>query len=110
VYALDLLGHGRSEKPRLTYSAYLHAALVRDFVKHVIRGNATVVAEGRSAALAVKGFYLIPEHIKKLVLIKPKASPPGLLYAGVKKDLTEIKIPVRIVRGGKIDENTLLAL
>ena len=36
VYALDLLGCGRSEKPKITYTNYLYVQLISDFIKNVI--------------------------------------------------------------------------
>ena len=37
VYALDLLGCGRSDKPSITYANYLYVQLITDFAKQVIK-------------------------------------------------------------------------
>ena len=37
VYALDLLGCGRSEKPKMTYTNYIYVQLINNFIK--VRGD-----------------------------------------------------------------------
>lgn len=36
VYAIDLLGCGRSEKPNMTYTNYLYVQLMNEFISNVI--------------------------------------------------------------------------
>ncbi|CEM35645.1 unnamed protein product [Vitrella brassicaformis CCMP3155] len=38
VFAIDMLGFGHSEKPRLTFTQYTWESLLRDFVLEVVRG------------------------------------------------------------------------
>ena len=44
VYAIDLLGCGRSEKPNMTYTNYLYVQLVNDFIHAVIGEKTDVIA------------------------------------------------------------------
>ena len=37
VYAIDLLGCGKSDKPAISYVNYLYVQLVNDFINHVIQ-------------------------------------------------------------------------
>ena len=45
VYALDLLGCGRSEKPKITYTNYLYVQLISDFIKNVIHEKQMLLPE-----------------------------------------------------------------
>ena len=71
VYAIDLLGCGRSEKPRITYTNYLYVQLIADFIKNVIGEKADVIASGYSGSFTVLASYTNPEFINKIVLINP---------------------------------------
>ena len=53
VYALDLLGCGRSEKPKITYTNYLYVQLISDFIKNVIHEKTDVVASGFSSSFTL---------------------------------------------------------
>lgn len=71
VYAIDLLGCGRSEKPCLTYTNYLYVQLLTDFIKSEIGHRADVIASGESAALAVMACSHTPELFNRLMLVNP---------------------------------------
>ena len=71
VYALDLLGCGRSERPDRRYGPGDVASQVEDFVREEIGGQAHLVASSLSAALVVPAAVRSPRHFKKLVLICP---------------------------------------
>lgn len=71
VYAIDLLGCGRSEKPRITYTNYLYVQLIADFIKNIIGEKADVIASGYSGSFTVLASYTNPEFINKIVLINP---------------------------------------
>jgi pimeloyl-ACP methyl ester carboxylesterase len=74
VYAIDLLGFGCSETPPLSYSAYLYASLIRDFITDIIGYETMVITQ--SAAYAVKAYGLAAEYISKLILIERAPSKP----------------------------------
>lgn len=71
VYAIDLLGCGRSEKPRITYTNYLYVQLITDFIKNVIGKKTDIVASGYSGSFSVLSGYSDPDYINKLILINP---------------------------------------
>ena len=71
VYAIDLLGCGRSEKPRITYTNYLYVQLIADFIKNVIGEKADVIASGYSGSFTILASYTNPEFISKIILINP---------------------------------------
>ena len=71
VYAIDLLGCGRSEKPRITYTNYLYVQLIADFIKNIIGKKTDVIASGYSGSFTVLASYTNPEFINKIVLINP---------------------------------------
>ena len=71
VYALDLLGCGRSEKPKITYTNYLYVQLISDFIKNVIHEKTDVVASGFSSSFTLLACHTENELFGKLVLVNP---------------------------------------
>jgi pimeloyl-ACP methyl ester carboxylesterase len=72
VYALDLLGWGRSDKPPLTYDSELYIRLVADFIAEVVGERAVLAAAGLPAAYAVQVAADQPELVRALALIVPQ--------------------------------------
>lgn len=72
VYTLDLLGCGRSDKPRITYTNYLYVQLITDFTKQVIKEPVDLVATGLSSSFAVTACNQGSGYFKKLILINPE--------------------------------------
>ncbi len=71
VYTLDLLGYGRSDKPKLTYTAYMFVQLINDFSKDIIREQTSVITSGKSNAYATMACYQNHEQFKNLIFINP---------------------------------------
>jgi len=71
VYALDLLGFGRSSRPERRYTQDLLVGQLESFLEGVPGGPKAVVANGLSAAYAVRLAAERPDLIRKLVLISP---------------------------------------
>ena len=71
VYTIDLLGYGRSDKPKLTYTAYLFVQLINDFAKDIVRTQTTVITSGKSNAYATMACYQNHEQFKNLIFINP---------------------------------------
>ena len=71
VYAIDLLGCGRSEKLKMTYTNYIYVQLINDFVKDVIRAKTDLVTSGSSSNIAIMSCYSEPELYSHLMLINP---------------------------------------
>lgn len=73
VYAVDLLGCGRSEKPRITYTNYLYVQMIIDFIKNVIHEKADIVASGYSGSFTLLACHNESSLFGKLILINPPA-------------------------------------
>ncbi len=71
VYAVDLLGCGRSEKPNMVYTNFLYVQFLSDFTTEVIKDKTDVVATGRSAAFAITAANYAPNLFGKLYLVNP---------------------------------------
>ena len=71
VYAIDLLGCGRSDKPALEYTNYLYTQMLQGFVKDVIQEKAIVIASNISTSFVVMANHLDNSLFKKIILINP---------------------------------------
>ncbi|SFQ22068.1 Pimeloyl-ACP methyl ester carboxylesterase [Lachnospiraceae bacterium XBB1006] len=73
VYAIDLLGCGRSDKPQIIYTNYIYVQLVKDFISKVIKRKTDVIASGQSTTFSLMANVLNTDIINKLVFINPKS-------------------------------------
>ncbi|MFM7320372.1 MAG: alpha/beta fold hydrolase, partial [Armatimonadota bacterium] len=76
VYALDFLGFGKSDKPRIAYSAEFYQELIADFCREVVgvgdgRGEADVIASSLAAAWTIAVAERDPSLFRRLVLVCP---------------------------------------
>ena len=71
VYTIDLLGCGRSEKPRLTYTNFLYVQLLSDFIKNVIGHKTDVITSGSSAQLVLMSCHYSDTLFNRIVLVNP---------------------------------------
>jgi pimeloyl-ACP methyl ester carboxylesterase len=71
VYAIDLLGFGKSERPAAPYSGQLYADLLAAFLDEVVRQPATLVGSSLSAGFAVAAARARPGRVGGLVLLSP---------------------------------------
>ena len=69
VIAPDLLGHGRSAKPRGDYSLGSYASGIRDLLAALDVPSATVVGHSLGGGIAMQFSYQFPEWIDRLVLV-----------------------------------------
>ncbi len=69
VIAPDLLGHGRSAKPRGDYSLGAYASGVRDLLAVLGVQRATVVGHSLGGGIAMQFAYQFPERLDRLVLV-----------------------------------------
>ena len=69
VIAVDLLGHGQSDKPRADYSVAAYANGMRDLLKLLGIERVTVVGHSLGGGVAMQLAYLFPEHCDRLVLV-----------------------------------------
>ncbi len=71
VYALDLLGCGKSDKPHFTYTNFLYVQLITDFIKNVIGEKADVIVTGNASSFVLMACYTDHTIIDKILLINP---------------------------------------
>jgi pimeloyl-ACP methyl ester carboxylesterase len=69
VYALDLIGHGYSDRPKIDYTpdAYIH--FLRDFMDAVGIEKATLIGNSMGGGIAWAMAIFYPERVEKLILI-----------------------------------------
>ena len=71
VYAIDLLGCGKSEKPSSSYVNYLYVQLINDFIQDVIQEKTDLVVTGESFSFAVMAARMNQTSIGKITAINP---------------------------------------
>src|SRR5271154_1353626 len=69
VIVPDLLGHGRSEKPRADYSIAAYANGMRDLLTVLDVDRVTVVGHSLGGGVAAQFAYQFPERCERLVLV-----------------------------------------
>ncbi len=72
VYAIDLLGCGRSDKPKYLYTQFLYDKLLVDFFRNVIGENTSVIATGNSVPAAIMAAHLDPEPFGAIIGVNPR--------------------------------------
>ena len=69
VIAPDLLGHGRSAKPRADYSVAAYANAMRDLLSVIGVDRATLIGHSFGGGVAMQFAYQFPELCERLVLV-----------------------------------------
>lgn len=70
VYAPDLLGFGKSDRPPIEYTGERYVDLVTDFLAEVVQRPCAIIASG-SGSYAVAAAVRRPDLVSKLVLVCP---------------------------------------
>jgi pimeloyl-ACP methyl ester carboxylesterase len=78
VYALDLLGFGDSDAPRLKFTAGTYVELIFDFLREEVARPAHVVSSGLSCAYVTEVAAWRGNLFRKLVFLCPRSEPTGL--------------------------------
>ncbi|MCW2736139.1 alpha/beta fold hydrolase [Nocardioides sp.] len=81
VIAPDLLGHGRSDKPRADYSVGGYANGMRDLLTVLGIDSATVVGHSFGGGVAMQFGYQYPERTDRLVLVSSGGLGPEVTPA-----------------------------
>ena len=71
VYTIDLLGCGRSDKPKLNYNSFLYVQLINDFIRDVIGEPTDIIATGKSVSPVIMSTKLREEAVDRIILINP---------------------------------------
>src|ERR1700758_3433326 len=69
VIAVDLLGHGQSDKPRADYSIAAYANGMRDLLSVLDIEQATVVGHSLGGGVAMQFAYQFPHLVERLILV-----------------------------------------
>ena len=93
VYAIDLLGFGRSEKAKLEYSGNLWCEQLRDFTREIIKTGVVVAGNslGGYASLSVAAKH--PDMFKGVVLLNsagPFTEPESVVKAATPPPVQKI--------------------
>lgn len=71
VYAIDLLGCGRSDKPKLTYTNYMYVQLMNDFIREIIKEKTDIISTGASFSFSVMACQMEAKNYRHLIAISP---------------------------------------
>ncbi|NLP47059.1 MAG: alpha/beta fold hydrolase [Epulopiscium sp.] len=85
VYRIDLLGFGFSDKPKMTYTAFLYVQLLRDFIQEVIQEPTHVIAHSLSCSFTTMTCHQYPHLFKKIIFICPIGINKDAPYPTLKK-------------------------
>ncbi len=77
VYALDLLGHGFSDRPKIPYTLQTYVRFLREFMDGAGIQKATLIGNSMGGGLAWAMAALSPERVDRLILIN--SMPPDVL-------------------------------
>ena len=97
VIAPDLLGHGQSDKPRISdYSLGAFAVWLRDFLDELGVSHATLVGHSLGGGVAMQFVYQHPDYVKRLVLISSGGLGPdvGLILRLLSAPGAELVLPI----------------
>lgn len=96
VIAPDLLGHGRSAKPRTDYSLGAFAVGLRDLLDELGVASATVVGQSLGGGIAMQFLYQHPQYCDRLVLISSGGLGPdvGLVLRLLSAPGAELVMPI----------------
>jgi pimeloyl-ACP methyl ester carboxylesterase len=81
VIAPDLLGHGRSDKPRADYSVAAYANGMRDLLSVLDIERVTIVGHSLGGGVAMQFAYQFPHLVERLILVS---------VGGVTKDVNVV--------------------
>lgn len=97
VYAIDMLGCGRSDKPAITYTTYLYAELIGSFMEQVIGEKTTIIASGISAFPVIMADKLHHKFVDKVILLNPERITTAEKQPDLKSKLLKTLISLPII-------------
>ena len=97
VYAIDLLGCGRSEKPNMTYTNYLYVQLMNEFISNVINEKTDVIATGDSLSFVVMACQMESKYYDHIVGVCPTDLYELAKAPGRRKNMLKFLIELPII-------------
>lgn len=92
VYALDLLGFGLSDRPSIDYTFVTYITLLRDFLSHIVKQPATLLASNVSGGYAVAVAAQEPALCTGVILLSPLPTQPTTITHRVLALLAQLPI------------------
>jgi pimeloyl-ACP methyl ester carboxylesterase len=89
VFAVDIVGYGRTDKPEVVYTFELMADFVLDFMKTMGIDKASLVGNSMGGGISLTVAAQAPERVEKIVLVDPVG-----LGRGVSPVLRLMTLPV----------------
>lgn len=77
VYALDLPGCGRSDKPKISYTRYFYVQLLNHFVRDISGNGVDIISSGGSFATVILADRMNPDAFRRIIAVNP---PPVAAY------------------------------
>lgn len=77
VYALDLIGHGFSDRPKIAYTPETYVHFLKDFMDKVGTERSTLIGNSMGGGIAWAMAVFFPERVDRLILIN--SVPPDVL-------------------------------
>jgi pimeloyl-ACP methyl ester carboxylesterase len=77
VYALDIIGYGYSDRPRIEYKPEIYIHFLRNFMDGLGIEKATLIGNSMGGGIAWAMAALFPKRVEKLILID--CVPPDVL-------------------------------
>ncbi|MEM2760366.1 MAG: alpha/beta hydrolase [Nitrososphaerales archaeon] len=99
VFAPDLLGFGKSDKPKIRYDMKTFINFVTTFMDSVEIRKTHVVGSSLGGQIAAEFALSFPERVKKLVLVSPAGIPPKSF-----KGTAELKKYVKVLNAKDPDD------
>jgi len=78
VYAIDLIGHGFSDRPKIDYNAETYIHFMKAFMDGVGIEKATLIGNSMGGGIAWAMAISFPERVSRLILID--CMPPDVLH------------------------------
>ena len=102
VVAPDLLGHGKSAKPRGEYSLGTHANILRDLLNVLGHERATLVGQSLGGGVVMQLAYQFPERCERLVLVGSGGLGPevNIILRGADRSRSGVRHPARLAGRG----------
>lgn len=95
VYALDMVGAGKSDKPQASYSLTYQAEFIKDFMDSLDIAAATLIGNSMGGGAALQFALMFPQRINKLVLVDSMGLGKEIAL-GIR--LTTLPLLIRLLR------------